>query len=91
MLTAENNLNSENQNNQVEKDIQPALQETVEVAVPEKMRPINIREVNKGYIIEIGCHTFAFNNVSDFLPQLTKYIKFPQKIEEAWFKGELFK
>jgi hypothetical protein len=26
-----------------------------------KIRPINIEELNRGYIVRIGCHTFAIS------------------------------
>lgn len=57
----------------------------------EKMREINIREVNKGFILNIGCHTFAFTKTSDFIPELTKYLTNPQETEKDWFSGDLFK
>lgn len=57
----------------------------------EKMREINIREVNKGFILTVGCHTFAFTKTSDFIPELTKYLTNPQETEKDWFSGDLFK
>lgn len=54
------------------------------------IRPINIEEVNRGYIVRIGCHTFAFSTKAELTTHLVGYINEPEKTEEKWFKGGLF-
>jgi hypothetical protein len=55
-----------------------------------KIRELNLREVNRGYIVNVGCHTFAISTKEELLPLLTQYINEPSLIEERWFSDNLF-
>jgi hypothetical protein len=55
-----------------------------------KIRQINIREVNRGYIVEVGCHTFVFETKENLLIKLSQYIDNPQETEKQWSEGNLF-
>lgn len=57
---------------------------------PNVIRPINIEEVNRGYIVRIGCHTFAFGTKAELTTHLVGYINEPEKTEAKWFEGKLF-
>lgn len=55
-----------------------------------KIRPINIEEVNRGYIVRVGCHTFAISSKVELITKLTEYINEPAKTEKKWYSGDLF-
>lgn len=66
-----------------------------EVAAPtpmaeNKIRQINIEEVNRGYIVRVGCHTFAISTKAELTAKLTEYINEPAKTEKKWYSGDLF-
>lgn len=62
-----------------------------EVRQGNKIRQINIEEVNRGYFVRIGCQTFAIGTKAELISNLTEYINEPTKTEKKWFSGELFK
>ncbi len=66
----------------------PMVNETVRQE--NKIRQINIEEVNRGYIVRVGCHTFAISTKEEMIGKLVEYINEPSKTEEKWFKQELF-
>ena len=55
-----------------------------------KIRQINIEEVNRGYIVRVGCHTFAISTKAELTTKLTEYINEPAKTEKKWYSGDLF-
>jgi hypothetical protein len=55
-----------------------------------KIRQINIEEVSRGYIVRVGCHTFAISTKAELTTKLTEYINEPTKTEKKWFSGDLF-
>ena len=61
-----------------------------EVRQENKIRQINIEEVNRGYIVRVGCHTFAISTKAELTNKLTEYINEPAKTEKKWFAGDLF-
>ena len=67
-----------------------------EVVVPNpdrggnKIRQINIEEVNRGFIVRVGCHTFAISIKAELITKLTEYINEPDKTEKKWYNGDLF-
>lgn len=66
-----------------------------EVALPtpigeNKIRQINIEEVNRGFIVRVGCHTFAISTKAELTTKLTEYINEPAKTEKKWYAGDLF-
>ena len=67
-----------------------------EVAVPtpdrgeNKIRQINIEEVNRGFIVRVGCHTFAISTKAELTTKITEYINEPDKTEKKWYNGDLF-
>ena len=54
------------------------------------IRNINIREVQRGYIVEVGCSTFVFETKEGLLDKLTQYLNNPRNIENLWFNKKLF-
>ena len=61
-----------------------------EVRQENKIRQINIEEVNRGYIVRVGCHTFAISTKAELTTKLTEYINEPSKTEKKWYSGDLF-
>lgn len=55
-----------------------------------KIRQITIAEVSRGYIVHIGCATFAISTKAELITKLTEYINDPEKTETKWHKNELF-
>ena len=55
----------------------------------DKIRNITIRELNRGFIIDVGCHSFAITNVSDVIKYLTEYLNNPNQTEKNWFSNKL--
>jgi hypothetical protein len=55
-----------------------------------KIRQIEIRELNRGYMVSVGCHNFALSTKTELMIKLEEYINEPAKTEKKWFAGELF-
>ena len=56
---------------------------------PGRVRDISISQVNYGYIVKVGCHTFAFETADRLIEKLGTYLKEPNKTESRWYKGTL--
>lgn len=56
---------------------------------PGKIRDVKINQVNYGYIVNIGCHTFAFETAERLIEKLGLYLKEPNKTERSWYQGTL--
>jgi hypothetical protein len=54
------------------------------------IRAIIIRQLNRGYVVEVGCQTFAIGTSGELISKLTEYISEPEKTEKKWFNKELF-
>lgn len=55
-----------------------------------KIRQINIEEVNRGFIVRVGCHTFAISTRAELTTKLTEYISEPDATEKKWYANKLF-
>jgi len=53
-----------------------------------KIRPITIEQLNYGYNVRVGCHTFAIENHGDVIKAITNYMESPNEVEEFWFKNK---
>jgi len=56
-----------------------------------KIREIIIKQVNYGYIVNVGCHTFAVESVVRLNELLNAYLLQPDATEKSWYDGTLFK
>jgi len=54
-------------------------------------REVNIRQLNYGYIINIGCQNFAIESVEKLIVNLETYLKNPSETEKKWFSGTFLK
>lgn len=61
-----------------------------EAVIENKIRQIGIRQLNHGYIIDVGCQTFAIEKPSDLIAKLSEYINAPAETEKKWQEGKLF-
>lgn len=57
---------------------------------PNKIWPIKIEELNRGYLVHIGCHSFAFSTKEELTVKIVEYINNPAETEKKWFEGKLF-
>lgn len=55
-----------------------------------KIRQITINEVNRGFIVNVGCHTFAISTKTELLNKLLEYIENPAETEKKWHTNQLF-
>jgi len=63
---------------------------TAEPHTPNSMRNVEIRQLNRGYIVDVGCHSFAFSTKEEMMKYLTTYIDNPQETEKSFKEGLLF-
>lgn len=54
------------------------------------MREVKINELSRGYIVTVGCQSFAFSTKDEMLQKLIEYINNPDGTERKWYKDELF-
>ena len=64
---------------------------TQPLAAASQARDINIRPLNHGYVVNIGCQTFAIESVDKLVSNLEKYLNSPIETEKEWFSGNLLK
>jgi hypothetical protein len=55
-----------------------------------KMRQISIEEMDRGFIVRVGCQTFAISTKSELTTKLLEYINDPDQTEKRWNDGKLF-
>lgn len=53
-----------------------------------KIRDISIRGLNFGFVVNIGCQSFAVETPEKLCTKLLEYLKSPYSIEKRWFSGE---
>lgn len=52
-------------------------------------REVNIQPLNHGFVVRVGCQTFAFESAEKMMSHLNAYLKNPKKVEHLWRSGEL--
>ena len=55
-----------------------------------KMMSTTISELDRGYVVEIGCSKFAFSTKEELTKALLCYINNPNETRDKWHKGEFF-
>ena len=75
---------------QVERTIE-RLRDARPLAATTQAREINIRPLNHGYVVNVGCQTFAIESVEKLISNLEKYLHSPIETEKEWFSGNLLK
>ena len=51
-------------------------------------REIHIKPLNHGYVVTIGCQSFAIEKQETLIQHLTKFLEDPIAIEKAWLAKE---
>ena len=51
-----------------------------------KIRNIQIEQLHSGYIIKVGCHSFAVEEHTTLITKLAAYLSNPQEVEKKWFE-----
>ena len=49
---------------------------------------INIKQLSYGYIVNIGCQSFAIENSETLIKGLSNYLKSPSECEKVWMKDK---
>lgn len=62
----------------------------VEPVPSQPLRSINIEPLNRGFVVRVGCQSFAIGTKRLLIDKLTQYLSDPQGTEDKWNKGELF-
>jgi len=53
--------------------------------IPEpKIREINIQAMDHGFVVRVGCQTFAIEDAQKLMNNLTAYLKDPGGMEKQW-------
>ncbi len=53
-----------------------------------RIERINIRQLNYGYLVEVGCQQFAIEHVDKLIKNLKEYLNNPSKKTEVWIRGK---
>lgn len=61
-------------------------------AVPNqnRIKSINIRQLDRGYIVEVGCQIIAITNKTELIAVFAEYINNPLATEQKHMEGKLF-
>lgn len=54
-------------------------------------RNINIEQLDFGFVVKIGCHSFAISKSEDVIAGLSEYLADPNGTEKKWFANKLEK
>lgn len=57
----------------------------------EKPRDIIIKSLNLGYLVQVGCQTFAIEERNKLLINLEAYLTNPQETEKEWMSSKKLK
>lgn len=57
---------------------------------PNGIRIITITQLNHGYIVGVGCQSFAVESSSTLIAKLAEYLNNPNATEQKWNEGKLF-
>ncbi len=55
-----------------------------------KIRGISIEQLHYGYIVKVGCHSFALEKHETVSAKIAQYLADPAGTEKLWFSQKLF-
>lgn len=61
---------------------------TLNVEPKNNIYDINIKQLSHGYIVNIGCQSFAIENSETLIKGLSNYLKSPNECEKVWMKDK---
>lgn len=53
------------------------------------IRSISIRQLNHGYVVEVGCQTLAIESSSKLISLFAEYVTNPNATEQLYREGKL--
>ena len=53
-----------------------------------KIRTINIEQLDYGYVVQVGCQRFAVETHKKVINALNEYMANPDETQRKWFAGE---
>jgi hypothetical protein len=56
---------------------------------PDKIRGITIKQLDLGYVVKVGCKSFAIETKEKLLDALEAYLTKPDEIENLYNKGKI--
>jgi hypothetical protein len=56
----------------------------------ERIRKISISQLDRGYVVHVGCQEFAISTTAELVSRLREYINDPARIESMYEEGKLF-
>ena len=56
-----------------------------------KIKQIQIEQLDLGYIVRVGCQSFAIETSDKLVSALGEYLKDPSGVEKQWFCGAFLK
>ena len=69
---------------------QPCCETEVAMPMPQNKRQISVEPMDLGYIVRVGCQTFAVETKESLIEKFTKYINDPIGVEKEWMKNRKF-
>lgn len=77
----------------IEAPDEPMCEAEAPMPAPDRavIRDVKIKQLNFGYMVQVGCHSFAIETREKLLTALGDYMKDPQKTEKEWFDGKFLK
>jgi hypothetical protein len=54
-----------------------------------RAKTITIESLNYGFAVNVGCQSFAIENVDTLVNMIGKYLKDPKTVEKQWFNKQL--
>lgn len=52
------------------------------------VREVNIKPLNSGYLVKVGCQSVAVETTETLLKALGQYLNNPDSFETAWYKNK---
>lgn len=52
---------------------------------------VGIQQVDRGYLVTVGCKTLVFENADALVINLSAYLKNPAEVQKKFEAGELFR
>jgi hypothetical protein len=88
--TIERRLNYDNDPRPIPAPDQPQMMGNAAISRANNIRDVQISQLDRGYIVVIGCQRFAIENASTLIAKLSEYILNPTATEIKWSEGKLF-
>lgn len=56
---------------------------------PDRIRPIQIEQLDRGYVVQVGCQRIVIVSASELISSLATYISSPNDTERRYNEGKL--